>query len=435
MKKFYLLFISIIILTSVFSIYVYGQNSSPYANRIRLVSSNPLTCTPSQVYFNTTSLQFIICTTLNTFTGGAFNGTLSSGQFKAPNGTSLLPSFSFTSDPDTGIFRDSANTIGVTTGGTERFVFSQTAFNPLINNTYDLGNGSVNWRDVNIARSLILYGLITGNVNLKAANSTTSYTLMLPVNQGAGFLVNQGDGSTLWDNTPYLASFSTLFVNQTTNQVPRTTSSNTLEDSPIYAASQDIRIDNDSGTTIIGDVTNNAAGTLLTINGNGDMTLNSGVDIKLFSSHITPKSILYLDAANAINSTQLLGGQLLIGVSGDNPQAGNITSSNGINIANNSGSIEVSSSFYSSGTPTSISGGGGVLISGSKDSAGKFTTTTTGANSITITFSTSFLRAPACFVTNETTANLARGVSTTTTLIFNGITVTGDTLSYVCLGY
>ena len=89
--------------------------------------------------------------------------------------------------------------------------------------------------------------------------------------------------------------------------------------------------------------------------------------------------------------------------------------------------------FYSAGTPSIA--GNGTLNSGSKDSAGKVTTTATGASTIVLTFSITFARAPACIATNETTANLVRPVSTTTTLTINATIVSGDSISYVCSSY
>lgn len=89
--------------------------------------------------------------------------------------------------------------------------------------------------------------------------------------------------------------------------------------------------------------------------------------------------------------------------------------------------------IYSFGAPA-ISGNG-TLNTGSKDSAGKVTSTATGAASIVVTFSAAFTRAPACVCTNETTANLSRATSTTTQVTVSGTTVTGDVLSYTCLGY
>lgn len=88
---------------------------------------------------------------------------------------------------------------------------------------------------------------------------------------------------------------------------------------------------------------------------------------------------------------------------------------------------------YSAGTPAIA--GNATLNTGSKDSAGKITSTGTGASTAVLTFSITFTRAPACLVTNETTSNLVRPVSTTTTLTFNATVVTGDSLSYICTGY
>lgn len=89
--------------------------------------------------------------------------------------------------------------------------------------------------------------------------------------------------------------------------------------------------------------------------------------------------------------------------------------------------------LYISGTP-SISGDG-TLNTNSKDSAGKVTSTATGAASIVLTFSTAFQNAPACFANNETTANLTRATSTTTQVTLAGTTVTSDVISYTCIGY
>ena len=50
-----------------------------------------------------------------------FNGDVScTGSFIAGSGTSSLPSFEFINDPDTGLFSPSANTLSISTSGTER---------------------------------------------------------------------------------------------------------------------------------------------------------------------------------------------------------------------------------------------------------------------------------------------------------------------------
>lgn len=91
------------------------------------------------------------------------------------------------------------------------------------------------------------------------------------------------------------------------------------------------------------------------------------------------------------------------------------------------------STVYSPGTPGIA--GNGTLDTGSRDSAGKVSVTTTGAATVTLTFANTFTNAPACNVTNETTANLARATSTTTTVVLAGTTVTGDKYAYTCIGY
>src|SRR6185295_316070 len=69
------------------------------------------------------------------------------------------------------------------------------------------------------------------------------------------------------------------------------------------------------------------------------------------------------------------------------------------------------------------------------DVAGKVTTGTVGGTSCTVTFNVAWTNAPSCMVTNETTANLVRATSTTTTVILAGTFVAGDVLAYQCLGY
>lgn len=47
-------------------------------------------------------------------------------KLKAPNGSSSLPSITFASDADTGLYRSSANTIGMTLGGNDNYEFTST---------------------------------------------------------------------------------------------------------------------------------------------------------------------------------------------------------------------------------------------------------------------------------------------------------------------
>lgn len=85
------------------------------------------------------------------------------------------------------------------------------------------------------------------------------------------------------------------------------------------------------------------------------------------------------------------------------------------------------------GTPTVT--GDGTIVTGSQDSMGKVTSTVTAAATITVTFATAFTLAPACVSNNGTTANLTKSSSTTTVLTITGTTVSGDSISYICLGF
>lgn len=69
------------------------------------------------------------------------------------------------------------------------------------------------------------------------------------------------------------------------------------------------------------------------------------------------------------------------------------------------------------------------------NSAGKVTVGATAGTACRITFSSAWTNAPSCVVTNETTANLARATSTTTTADLAGTFVAGDVLAYSCVGY
>lgn len=92
-------------------------------------------------------------------------------------------------------------------------------------------------------------------------------------------------------------------------------------------------------------------------------------------------------------------------------------------------------SIVASGTTPTISSG--TIGTGARNSAGFFTSTTTGAYTGTLTFNGT--TAPvgwSCGVSNQTTANLFRQTSsTTTTAAFAGTTVSGDVISYTCVAY
>lgn len=58
--------------------------------------------------------------------------TLGTGQVLTPNGTALLPSHSFSGDPNTGIYNAGADIVGFSTDGAVRLTLSTTALNPTV---------------------------------------------------------------------------------------------------------------------------------------------------------------------------------------------------------------------------------------------------------------------------------------------------------------
>lgn len=165
--------------------------------------------------------------------------------------------------------------------------------------------------------------------------------------------------------------------------------------------------------------------------GGGSAFLNGVTQIRLYA---------------AANNTTLGGtARLVLDSTGFVPNADNaFPSGSTTNRWSNTFSTGITATTYSTSGGTAIiktstpscSGAGCVVISGSIDSAGKVSTTTTGAADITITFSGNFGHAPACFANNDTTGNLLR-ITTTAVGSFHiqGVTVNGDNLSWGCFGF
>jgi uncharacterized protein (DUF2237 family) len=76
---------------------------------------------------------------VNVLSMGSANIT-SAVPYLAPNGTALAPAFSFTTDPNTGIFQNGADQIGFSTGGVGRWEVDATGhFVPVLDDTYNIG--------------------------------------------------------------------------------------------------------------------------------------------------------------------------------------------------------------------------------------------------------------------------------------------------------
>lgn len=102
------------------------------------------------------------------------------------------------------------------------------------------------------------------------------------------------------------------------------------------------------------------------------------------------------------------------------------------------GSIQFALSGHVRGTGTAPTVGGSCGTSPSivgTDLGGKLTTGTVAPTSCTITYARAYTNAPSCAANNETTANLVKAISTTTTLILSGTFVASDVLTWICVGY
>lgn len=150
----------------------FGQ--SGVAVSLRSGASDPGACTESglNVFLNRTTNLVKYCdagswVSLATSVAPSFTG-----QVNFADGTAAEPSWGWTSDDDgsgTGMFRGCANCLSFVTNGVERWIINSSgSFVPIADNTYDIGNGTVDPRDINAARNLIIGGTsaLTGNVGV-----------------------------------------------------------------------------------------------------------------------------------------------------------------------------------------------------------------------------------------------------------------------------
>jgi len=100
------------------------------------------------------------------------------GVVKIADGSAAAPSLTFTTDPDTGIILSAANSVGFVTNGVEKWsINSSGSLNPIADNTYDIGNGLVNPRDIQASRTLITGKASTTNGALTFQNSAGAATV------------------------------------------------------------------------------------------------------------------------------------------------------------------------------------------------------------------------------------------------------------------
>lgn len=109
------------------------------------------------------------------------------GQLLAGNGTVTLPTFSFSSDANTGIYSAGADTIGISTGGVQRASFGATT---TIDATIELNDGVNNSTSINT-------GSGSGNVGILSGTGTG--TLDLGNTASGAVTLNSGSTITIGD--------------------------------------------------------------------------------------------------------------------------------------------------------------------------------------------------------------------------------------------
>ncbi len=151
-------------------------------------------------------------------------------------------------------------------------------------------------------------------------------------------------------------------------------------------------------------------------------TINIGSSIPISSSTAkwqTPilSNPLSSYATQSLNSPLTLNGYALT--------SGNLTVSGHLNLG-----------YSLSLTPSvAINAGTATLATGSNDNAGKITANNAGSSTVTLTFGTAYSTAPSCVAQNNTTANIVKPTSTTSTLTIVGTTGSGDVISYQCFRF
>ena len=158
---------------------VFANLSTPLAGNFRYCTD--CTATAPCAGSGTGAWAFRTGSVWNCTNGSAATG----GTFLAADGTAAAPSYSFasTGNGDNGMFLSAANALGFATAGVERWTINASgSLVPIADSAYDIGNGTVDPRDINAARNLIIGGTsaLTGNVGLSgAAPSVTIGTLLL----------------------------------------------------------------------------------------------------------------------------------------------------------------------------------------------------------------------------------------------------------------
>lgn len=106
------------------------------------------------------------------------DGTTSLTEVEVGNGTAAAPSMSFTSDPDTGIYRSAANQTAISAGGVGQVIFTDGTIEPVTDNDIDLGSASKEFKDLFIDGTANIDSLVadTADINAGTVDATIGGT-------------------------------------------------------------------------------------------------------------------------------------------------------------------------------------------------------------------------------------------------------------------
>lgn len=167
----------------------FAPNAPSNADRLVVLDSDCVDCT---VVYDHTCLS--VAATGNTVVDAGTNTKIvclsgPQGKFSGGNGSASAPSFTFDSDPDTGLYRGGTNILAVTTAGTEVGRFTNSGYNPPSDGGSALGTSSLSFSRAHMqvmalvdgiaapsaqaGRALIYVDTADGDLKVKFADGTT----------------------------------------------------------------------------------------------------------------------------------------------------------------------------------------------------------------------------------------------------------------------
>ena len=292
---------------SIGNVNVVGTNISSvnaFSERYRLPQATTNEYTTSldvgDLYFNTTQNELRIfngtswqagVTAGNNFMAlsgaNAMNGPL---QLENASDTELLPSLIFEGDPNTGLFQDQADTVSITTGGTERFKVEDTGITVGTWNASTIATGKGGTGQTSYSNGQLLIGNATGGLTKATLTATAPVT------------VTNADGSITIDVTNATSSADGLFSSADKTKLDTIEASADVTDATNVAA---------AGAVMEGDAT---TANMSFVVDEDDMTSNTNTkvptqqSVKAYVDGTTTANPLYVAAAGDTMSGDLAMG-------------------------------------------------------------------------------------------------------------------------------